>query len=109
MRRVVTKEENIENYLVRRVEESGGMCEKFVSPGRRGVPDRIVTWRRHGFAQIHFIELKTLGGKLKPWQEADHARRRRFNCFVRVLWTKQMVDEYVEHYGARPQVGDAAS
>jgi hypothetical protein len=103
MRRVTVREEKIEDYLVRRVEESGGMCEKFTSPGKRGVPDRIVTWPRSGWAQIHFIELKTLGGKLKPWQERDHARRKALGCHVRVLWTRDMVDNYVEEHGARPR------
>lgn len=101
--RTGVSEEKIEAYLKRRVEECGGMCEKFVSPGKRGVPDRLVTWPRPGFAQIHFIELKTVGGKLQPWQERDHEERRKLGCHVRVFWTKRMVDEYVEHYGARPR------
>ena len=36
-------EKQIEQALLRRVKELGGMCEKFTSPGRRAVPDRIVT------------------------------------------------------------------
>lgn len=103
MRRVTVKEEKVEAYLVRRVEECGGLCDKFVSPGKRGVPDRIVTWPRDGWAQIHFIEVKTLGGKLKPWQLLDHEQRRVRGCHVRVLWTKKMVDDYIAEFGARPR------
>jgi len=36
-------EKDIERALVQRVKELGGMAEKFVSPTRRAVPDRIVT------------------------------------------------------------------
>ena len=36
-------EKTIEAALVRRVAKLGGLCEKFVSPGRRSVPDRLVT------------------------------------------------------------------
>jgi hypothetical protein len=37
-----TRERVVERALVRAVEQRGGLCMKFVSPGRRGVPDRIV-------------------------------------------------------------------
>jgi hypothetical protein len=36
-------EKDVEQALVRRVKALGGLCEKFVSPGRRSVPDRIIT------------------------------------------------------------------
>jgi hypothetical protein len=94
-RRSSVQEKDIERYFVQQVEAAGGMAEKFTSPGRRGVPDRIVTWPAYGFARIHFVELKTIGGALEVAQERDHERRRRMNCFVRVLWTKKQVDEYV--------------
>jgi hypothetical protein len=96
LRRSSIKERDVERYFVEQVEAHGGLCEKFVSPGRKGVPDRIVTWRACGLARIHFVELKTIGGKLDPWQERDHARRRRLGCHVRVIWTKKQVDDYIE-------------
>lgn len=89
------REAKIEAYFVEQVERSGGMCEKFTSPGKKYVPDRIVTWPAYGFARIHFVELKTIGGKLEPGQERDHARRRKLGCRVEVLWTRWQVDEYV--------------
>ena len=36
------KESYIESYLVRKVKEHGGLCYKFVSPGYRGVSDRLI-------------------------------------------------------------------
>lgn len=95
-------ESDVEKYFVEQVEKHGGMCEKFTSPGRKGVPDRIVTWSAFGFARIHFVELKTIGGKLESWQERDHYRRRQLNCHVFVIWTKAQVDEYIERFAEFP-------
>jgi hypothetical protein len=97
-RRGSVLESAIEKYFVEQVEKHGGMAEKFTSPGKRGAPDRIVTWPAYGFARIHFVELKTIGGKLEPWQARDHARRKRINCHVEVIWTKKQVDEYIERF-----------
>jgi hypothetical protein len=93
-----TLEVDVERYFVEQVEAHGGLCEKFVSPGRKGVPDRIVTWKAYGFPRIHFVELKTIGGKLESWQYRDHERRRALNCHVFVLWTKKQVDDYIERF-----------
>jgi uncharacterized OB-fold protein len=90
----------LEHYFVEQVEKHGGIAEKFTSPGRRHVPDRIVTWPCYGFARVHFVELKTIGGKLELGQIRDHARRRHLGCHVRVVWTKKQVDEYVAEYRA---------
>lgn len=92
-----TQESEVEEYLVEQVELHGGMCEKF-NPPPKGRPDRIVTWPAYGFARIHFVELKTIGGKLESWQKRDHARRRKLGCHVFVIWTKKQVDDYVERF-----------
>lgn len=77
-------EKTIEQALVRRVLKLGGLCEKFVSPGRRSVPDRIVTLPG---GRVVFVELKAPGKKPTPLQELDHARRRALGCDVRVIDT----------------------
>ena len=91
----------MEDYLFEQVETHGGMCEHFKSPGKAGVPDCIVTWPAYGFARVHFIETKTIGGELSEVQKRDHARRRKLGCHVFVLWTKQQIDEYVQRF--KPQ------
>lgn len=96
------QESEVEKYLVEQVEMHGGMCEKF-NPPPKGRPDRIVTWPAYGFARIHFVELKTIGGKLESWQERDHARRRDLKCHVFVIWTKAQVDDYVERFTPKPR------
>lgn len=111
-RRVLVREiEGVEQYLVEQVELHGGMCEKHVSPGRRGPPDRICIWPRYGYAQIHFVETKTImvNGRptpLKPWQIRDHAARRKLGCVVRVLYTKEDVDRYVSRCKTSANVED---
>jgi hypothetical protein len=76
------REKQIEMALVYRVKELGGLCEKFVSPGRRAVPDRIVTLPG---GKIFFVELKGTGNKPTGAQQRDHARRRALGCDVRVI------------------------
>lgn len=56
-------EKAVEAALVRRVKVLGGLCEKFVSPGRRSVPDRLVTLPG---GRIIFVEIKHQGGSRRP-------------------------------------------
>ena len=75
-------ERDIEKAFVRRVKALGGMAEKFTSPARRSVPDRIVTMPD---GQIIFVELKAPGKKPTDAQSRDHAKRRAMGCDVRVI------------------------
>lgn len=86
------RESEIEKYLVEQVELYGGICEKHVSPGRRGVRDRVCLWP-HGFTD--WVELKKPGEKPEPHQERDHARLRRLGHRVFVIDSKTAVDVYV--------------
>ena len=78
-------EKDIENALVRRVKSLGGTCEKFTSPGRRSVPDRLVTMPN---GTIIFVELKAPGKTPTEVQTRDHERRRAMGCDVRVIDNK---------------------
>lgn len=75
-------EKDIESALCARVKSLGGLCEKFVSPGRRSVPDRIVTLPG---GAIVFVEVKAPGKKPTDLQERDHARRKALGCRVVVI------------------------
>lgn len=75
-------EKQVEAALVRRVKELGGLCEKFVSPGRRNVPDRIITLPN---GRIVFVELKAPNKAPTELQRRDHDRRRALGCDVRVI------------------------
>ena len=76
------RERDIEQALVRRVKKLGGLCEKFTSPGRRSVTDRIVTLPN---GRIIFVELKAPGKRPTELQQRDHDRRRALGCDVRVI------------------------
>ena len=75
-------EKVIEAALVKRVKALGGMAEKFTSPNKRSVPDRIVTLPG---GVIIFVELKAPGKLPKELQQRDHDIRRALGCDVRVI------------------------
>ena len=55
-------EKSIENVLRKAIEEEGGLCLKWVCPGHRGVPDRMILFPG---GIIAFVELKRPGAKVK--------------------------------------------
>lgn len=62
----------------------GGRCMKWVSPGNRGVPDRIVLLPG---GQAAFIEMKRPGGRVDPLQEYWHKQLRSLGYPVYVIYT----------------------
>jgi hypothetical protein len=82
-------ERDIEKALVKRITALGGTCEKFTSPARRSVPDRIVCLPG---GVVEFVELKAPGKKPKEKQERDHLRRRAIGCVVRVIDSLEGID-----------------
>jgi hypothetical protein len=79
--------------LVKRIHAIGGECEKFTSPARRSVPDRIVSLPK---GRIIFVELKAKGKHATELQERDHQRRREMGFDVRVIDSKEGVDALVK-------------
>jgi hypothetical protein len=69
-------EKTIETALIKRVKALGGMAEKFTSPNKRSVPDRIVTLP---LGVIIFVELKA------PGKLPTELQRRGLGCDVRVI------------------------
>ena len=60
------REKDIEKKLVDGIKRLGGCAYKWVSPGRDGVPDRIVVLPG---GIIWFVELKTDTGRVSPRQQ----------------------------------------
>lgn len=87
------QESEIENKLREVVEKMGGVCFKFVSPGNRGVPDRIAIYPG---GMIHFIELKTKVGRLSALQKSQISRLRDLKIDVFVIYGIDGVKEYEE-------------
>lgn len=83
------RESTVEKYLGRCVKARGGLCEKFTSPGRRNVPDRLVTLPGHA---MFLVECKAPGEKPSPAQRRDHKRRQRLGIGVYVADSLRSVD-----------------
>lgn len=81
-------ERDIEAYLVKRCKEIGALCDKFTSPQRRSVPDRLITFG----GRVLFVELKATGKKPTEAQVRDHERRRAAGALVYWLDSTQQID-----------------
>lgn len=85
------KEADVERALVRRIEALGGRAEKFTSPARRSVPDRLILLpvppehRALVARYVRFAECKRPGAKPTESQEKDHERRRAMGFRVDVV------------------------
>lgn len=86
------RESTIEKRLVRGVEERGGLCYKFVSPGNRGVPDRIVITPD---GQTYYVELKSRTGRLSPMQRFQRNELKARNVTVHVLNSVARVEDFL--------------
>ena len=85
-------EGKVEDYLIKKCEEHGFLCYKFVSPGRNGVPDRIVIGRGHTV----FIELKSEDGKPSKLQLLNAKRMTEAGADVRFCFSKSEIDMFFE-------------
>lgn len=85
------RESEIERYLKKQVETNGGKCWKWVSPGRRGVPDRIVIMPG---GVVAFVELKSPGKKERADQVRVQQILLKLGCFV---FPSVDSKEYVDH------------
>lgn len=87
------REVRVEAYLKKLVESYGGTCDKWVCPGKTGVPDRIIKFYP---GVIAFAETKALTGRLRFRQKRVIAELREQGFEVAVLHTKQEVKLWVE-------------
>lgn len=91
-------ESEIEALLRRRVEQVGGACLKFVSPGMDGVPDRLLLFPG---GRMAFAETKRRGEKERKRQVFVHRILRRLGFTVyasvdRVEKINQIIADFTE-------------
>lgn len=91
------RENKVEKYLDEEVKKVGGITRKWVSPGRDGVPDRIVI--KEG--NVWFVEVKTVDGKLSPAQEREIIRLTQSEAQVRVIYGKDGVDDFIREVACK--------
>lgn len=82
------REAEIEQRLVSVAKRHGWTAEKFTSPGRRSVPDRIV-WKG---GRLFFVECKATGVGPTPAQARDHEKRRAAGFLVFVVDSYEAVE-----------------
>lgn len=85
-------EKDIENYLKRKCP---GLCLKFTSPGRVGVPDRILLHK----GLVHFIEVKAPGRQPRPSQRVVFKEFEREGHKVHVVDSYESVDLLLKGLG----------
>lgn len=96
------RESTIEKTLADGVEAEGGLCWKFTSPGRRGVPDRLplrpIPPRHRAIVAkyVRFAELKTKRGKLSEHQKARRAELEALGFQVEVLASREAVAAFLK-------------
>lgn len=78
---------------MRRVKDIDGVAYKFVSPSNRGVADRLVVLPQ---GVVWFVEVKKEGGRLSTLQNIFIAEMQRLQQNVRVVWSKEDVDDLIK-------------
>lgn len=86
------RETKVEKHLIKQIKAFSGECFKWTSPGRIGVPDRIVLVPHE---RIVFVETKAPKGKAKAWQKRNHAVLRALSFRVEVLHTIEQIDDFL--------------
>ena len=95
-----SKENRDERRLTHGVKTLGGITFKFVSPGRAGVPDRVVILpggAGRASAAVHFVELKARGGRASALQQRMLAKLRRMDVTALVLTGIDEVERYLDN------------
>lgn len=89
------RESTIEKKFCEAAEIRGWLVRKFVSPGHRGVPDRIVLLPM-GIAV--FVEFKAPGETPTPIQFREHQRFLGLGFHVWVIDSESDIDNFMTHY-----------
>lgn len=77
-------EKEVEQEFKELIRSLGGISYKWVSPGRRGIPDRLVFIR----GKVYAVELKKIDGKTSPLQRLIHRELARHEIQVCVVYGK---------------------
>jgi hypothetical protein len=98
----MTRERDIEKYLVDKVKALGGEVRKVKWIGRNGAPDRLVmlpvsaVMAQFTPCRSTWVELKAPGERAKPHQRREHARMRKMGQFVEVIDSFEGVDALLQ-------------
>lgn len=99
----IVLESHIEHYFKNKVAAAGAMTEKHVSPGKRGVPDQLVTWP-NGWMELVELKRPAPDSEAASHQIRDHERRAFCGVTVALLYTPEDVDAFVNGWKVRWRV-----
>jgi len=89
------RESIIEKYAVKRVRAVGGDIRKLRWVGRRGAPDRLILLPDG----MVFVEFKRKRKNAQGAQAREHELLAKYGADVRVLDTKDKVDDLLSDFG----------
>ena len=92
------RENYIEAWIRKQIEELGGKFYKWTSPGNDGVPDRIAILPG---GKIFFVELKTEKGRLSEIQKWVQEILKGLGCNVRTIYGVDDAHSFVEMVKAK--------
>lgn len=89
------REIEIERHLKKEVEKRGAIILKFTSPGKAGVPDRIVLIKG---GECIFVECKAPGKQLRKLQELIKRDLQKQGFAVWVIDSYEKIEEFCAYY-----------
>lgn len=99
---MVRSEKSIESALNRQVKKAGGLSVKLQFTGIKGMPDRLIIipltdeyWKKHGYNNNWFVEVKRPGEKLNKLQKYWAKRLIEMGCnYFSILNEKDLHEFY---------------
>ena len=92
MRTIYHSESQLERKFFDKVKHLGGMPLKFISPGRAGVPDRIVLMPK---GKIYFVEMKNEIGQTSPIQDYIFAQFKKLGFKVHIINSVESLEKFI--------------
>lgn len=87
------RESALERKFRQAVESIGGVAAKWVSPGNRGVPDRLVILPG---GRTVYVEMKAPGKPLQPLQEKWARKLRKLGHEVYKIDSDEGIDRFID-------------
>jgi len=86
-------EKELERKIVAHCKRNGVLCYKFVSPGRSGVPDRMLVFPN---GRVAFAEIKVPGGRVSALQQHELKQLRQRGLPADVFWDFESFSSWLD-------------